>query len=208
MDSKGNIIFDFDGTIAESEVLFKVMNELSLSFGYAKIKKSEISSLRKMTISELMNKFNISFLKLPSIIRKAKKLFREKIKEVKPILGMDDVLSELEMLDYDLIIVTSNNKTTVEEFLKIHKINCFRKIYGNASLHNKAKLLKRVIAKEKLNKNYTFHVGDEIRDIDAAKDVGIRSVAVSWGFNSREVLQGNNPDHLLDDPKELLGLFK
>lgn len=49
-----------------------------------------------------------------------------------------------------------------------------------------------------------YYVADEVRDIDAAKSSGINSIAVSWGFNSEDVLKKEKPDYLISNPQELI----
>ena len=41
------------------------------------------------------------------------------------------------------------------------------------------------------------------RDIIAAKKVGVRSVAVSWGYNSESALKDLQPDILVKTPEQL-----
>ncbi|HEU4679284.1 MAG TPA: HAD hydrolase-like protein, partial [Terrimicrobiaceae bacterium] len=50
-------------------------------------------------------------------------------------------------------------------------------------------------------------VGDETRDIEACQKVGVRIVAVTWGYNSRRSLVAMKPDFIFDDPKELVALM-
>ncbi|HLB58081.1 MAG TPA: HAD hydrolase-like protein, partial [Gammaproteobacteria bacterium] len=54
----------------------------------------------------------------------------------------------------------------------------------------------------------TFYIGDETRDIQAAKKNHIYSIAVTWGFNNKKVLAAEKPDFLIDNPKELLAVLK
>jgi len=53
-----------------------------------------------------------------------------------------------------------------------------------------------------------LYVGDEIRDIRAARKVGIAVAAVTWGFNSQEALAAENPDFLVDSPEKFLALCR
>jgi len=48
-----------------------------------------------------------------------------------------------------------------------------------------------------------YFVGDEIRDMEAGKKAKVKTVAVSWGYNTAESLQKENPDYLIDSPQEL-----
>lgn len=51
-------------------------------------------------------------------------------------------------------------------------------------------------------------VGDSEVDIKTAKNAEMLSVAVSWGFRDREMLERCEPDHLIDDPAQLLEIFR
>ena len=51
-------------------------------------------------------------------------------------------------------------------------------------------------------------VGDSISDIEAARAGGINSIAVSWGWQSRSLLQNHDPDMLFDTPADMHGFFK
>ena len=48
-----------------------------------------------------------------------------------------------------------------------------------------------------------YFVGDEVRDIEAGKKVGINTIAVSWGYNTKSALDKEHPDYLIDFPLEL-----
>jgi phosphoglycolate phosphatase len=51
-----------------------------------------------------------------------------------------------------------------------------------------------------------LYVGDEIRDIKAAKKAEVPMAAVTWGFNSPESLHAQSPEHVITSPHELLHL--
>jgi len=48
-----------------------------------------------------------------------------------------------------------------------------------------------------------FYVCDEVRDIEAARKSGISSIAVTWGYNTKDALIKENPDFLANTPDEL-----
>ncbi len=48
-----------------------------------------------------------------------------------------------------------------------------------------------------------IYVGDEIRDVEAAKKAGIRVIGVSWGYNSKNALLKAKPDHVIENPEEI-----
>ena len=47
-------------------------------------------------------------------------------------------------------------------------------------------------------------IGDETRDIDAAREVGMRAGAVLWGYASEAVLTAHAPDTLFRGPQDIL----
>jgi phosphoglycolate phosphatase len=53
-----------------------------------------------------------------------------------------------------------------------------------------------------------YYVGDENRDIDAANNAGIGSIAVTWGYRSESLLSQYHPDCLIRSPEELLVMLK
>jgi phosphoglycolate phosphatase-like HAD superfamily hydrolase len=64
------------------------------------------------------------------------------------------------------------------------------------------------LRKESLNPEEVVYVGDETRDIEAAKKSQIKVIAVTWGFNSKQVLAAQNPDFLIDRPEELIKVIE
>jgi phosphoglycolate phosphatase len=52
-----------------------------------------------------------------------------------------------------------------------------------------------------------FLVGDSATDIETARNAGMCSVAVTWGFRDRDELIAARPDHLIDDPLKILPLL-
>jgi phosphoglycolate phosphatase-like HAD superfamily hydrolase len=52
-----------------------------------------------------------------------------------------------------------------------------------------------------------IYVGDEIRDIEAAKRSKIPVISVTWGFNGTAILQQYQPDYLVHKPQEIIQLL-
>ena len=51
-------------------------------------------------------------------------------------------------------------------------------------------------------------VGDSDVDIHTAKNAGMKSLSVSWGYRDREFLLSCEPDAIVDSAEELLSLFE
>ncbi|WP_413174692.1 HAD-IA family hydrolase [Anabaena azotica] len=204
------IIFDFDGTIADTvEALVSIANRLAIEFGYIQITPNELTLLRNLTSREIIRYSGVSLLKIPFLVKKVKSELKNKITELEPISGVKEALIELNQQGYRLGVITSNSQENVTEFLKFHNLNyLFEFIYSGVTIFGKTTIINNVLRQKQLKPQTVIYVGDETRDIEAAKKANIKVIAVSWGFNSSEALAKQNPDFLIHHPSELLDVVK
>lgn len=200
------IIFDFDGTIADTfDAIARITNRLAVEFGYKTVSEEDIAKLRNLTSRQIINQSGISIFKLPFFLKKVKTELNNEIQIVKPVAGIKEVLIDLTNQGNQLVIITSNSHENVNIFLRNNDlINLFSFVCSASTLFGKNKIINNFIKQHNINFSQVIYVGDETRDIDAAKRSNIKVVGVSWGFNSKEVLAKQNPDFLIDQPKELL----
>lgn len=208
MKKFNTIIFDFDGTIADSfEETLKSIIKVSKDFGIGKISKKDIELYRSKGVKEIIKKAKIPPYKVPFLIKRSQQEISKVINKIKPFEDIVEVIRELKRRRFVLGILTTNAKNNVRVILRNNNIDVFDFIYSDNSVFGKGIILKRLIKQEELNKEKIVYVGDEIRDIEATKEVGIKSVAVEWGFNTKELLLKVKPDWLIKDPKDLLKIF-
>ncbi len=199
------VIFDFDGTIADTwEVIIKLLKKHRENLGLPEITAEIVSDFRSKGFRELILKYNFILLKLPFIIPKVQRMLNDHIKEVKLFPEMKNLLNSLKSRGNKIGILTTNTKENVETFLRFHEINFFDFIHSGINLLGKDKALQKLLVEQKLNPEETIYVGDEVRDIDACKENGIKIIAVTWGFNTKEILKKNKPDYLIDKPSQVL----
>jgi phosphoglycolate phosphatase len=72
----------------------------------------------------------------------------------------------------------------------------------------KAPGLRRLLKEQHLQAAEAVYVCDELRDIEAAQLVGVRTVAVTWGFARRGNLVAKRPTALADTPEELMRILE
>lgn len=200
------IIFDFDGTIANSyENLFEIVEKLAPEFG-VKLSESEIEKYRDESLADIVKNLKISKIKLLRIVFRIRQELTERMPRLNTIEGINVVLEKLKNKNYNLAIVSSSSKKIINKFLSNNNLEIFDFILTENSLFGKDKLLNDLISKNNLEKDECIYVGDEIRDIDAANKAGIKIISVSWGFNTRKVLKKNNRT-VIDKPEELLNIL-
>lgn len=200
------ILFDFDGTIADTyQAVANITNQLSTEFGYKVLDQEELLLIKNLSSREIVKRSEISIFKLPFLVRRIRAELSKEIAELESIQDIKQVLFELKHRGYVLGIVTSNIKENVDIFLAKNQLDSlFRYIYSGTAIFGKHRVINQVIREHKLNRSDVIYIGDETRDIRSARKSRVRAIAVSWGFNSAEVLQEYQPDYLVNCPQELL----
>jgi len=205
MSDKKTIVFDFDGTIADTfDISIEIYNkEIAPRFKLKRVTKEEVAYLRKEKSQiEILKKYKVPFWKLPFIVLSARRELNRRINEVEPQKDMIKLIKTLKDKGYSLGILSSNSKRNINIFLKNHGLNqCFDFIVTSKHIFGKHKAMNRISKKQDF-----LYVGDENRDIEAAKKAGVVSVAVTWGFNKKGAMERHNPDHIIDKPAQLLDI--
>lgn len=204
------IIFDFDGTIADSlQAIIGISNRLALEFGYKQTSQKEIEQFKNLSSKQIINHSGISIFKIPFLLRKVKAELNHQISTINPILGIQQALIELKKQGNRLGIITSNSQENVIAFLEINNLHeLFDFTYSGTTIFGKSRVINKVLKQENVKHEDAIYVGDETRDIEAAKKSNIKAIAVSWGFNSKEVLAEHKPNFLIDQPHELINTIK
>ncbi len=204
------IIFDFDGTIANTmDIAMEIYNNVAPEFHCNQADPKDKEKLRSKTGQELIKLAGISYLRLPFLILRVQKELHHRMADIQPITGILEALKEIKKAKFDLGILTSNSIKNVNVFLETHGLHgIFDFIYSGRNIFGKDKVIRKVLKTHKITLNSAIYVGDETRDIEAAKKVPIPVIAVTWGFNSKEILATLQPDGMVDRPEELLKCLK
>lgn len=205
--SRSLIILDFDGTLADTTgMLIRIINRLADEFAYRKIRVQDLHRLRSMRSRDILAYLNIPVIRLPFIIRRIRAEMSREIPLLRPSVNIRPTLEALRSEGHTLGILTNNSISNVREFLRNNDLELFSFIRSTHYLLAKHIILRRIRRLHEGrcgNGNLVFYVGDEARDVEAGRRAGTKTVAVSWGFNSREVLLAERPDYIVDEPEEL-----
>ena len=198
------LIFDFDGTIADTlSVVIKIANKFADHYGYKKISLSELPKLREKKPSAALKHLGISIFKLPIVVRKIRFEMNKEIIHLKTSMDIRDTLVHLKENGCVLGILTTNSRENVIEFLKNNDLELFDFIYSGRGVFGKSRLLKKLMKEKKIPHADPIYIGDEIRDVEAAKKAGIKVIGVTWGYNTKTALLTSHPDYIVENPEEL-----
>lgn len=198
------IIFDFDGTIADTfDVAFQIFNELADELGCRQVEFSEIPVLRTMRTMEILRYMNVPLHRMGYIARRGCQALSIRVDHVQSFPGAPETLRKLRASGYRLGIVTSNSDSNVRRFLKNHDLEIFEFIRGSSRITGKGIELRRILREHKLDGNEVLFVGDETRDLEAAKEAGVFGAGISWGYSARSALEATSPDVMIDNLAEL-----
>jgi phosphoglycolate phosphatase len=208
-DPKITILFDFDGTLAETMMLIHdVFNRLSGVYGYKHMPEEDIEELRHLSMREFIEHQEISLWKVPLIAIHARRMMHDEMDQIHPPAGLVDSLTKIhESGRYLMDILTSNRPKNVFRFLAQHQINWFDQVESTRAILSKKRRVEKYIRTKGLDPESLYYIGDTTVDVESARHAGAKTVAVSWGLNTREALEKVNPDFLLDHPSQLLDIF-
>jgi phosphoglycolate phosphatase len=127
-------------------------------------------------------------------------------------LGIIDLLSDLSESDHILCTATLKPKIFTEIILKHYDIYGFFTEIGAPELVekriNKSVIIRRVLEQiPDVNLSETVMVGDRDHDIEGARENGIASIAVSWGYGSEEEVKDSSPDYIVNRVEDLRGIL-
>lgn len=201
------IIFDLDGTLADSiPLLIEIVNDLGVVD--RKLTRDDYEKAKNLTVKEILKELGVPLWRAPGLLVKGRASLTKRIHEVPFFEGMDKTVRDLSRRHH-LFVMSSNSLENVQKFLENHKIeNVFQEIHGGVGIFSKAKMLRKIVKERGLDPAKTYYVGDEIRDVEAAKKAGLKSVAVTWGFNGEKILRKHAPDFIVKIPGKLTDIFE
>ena len=196
-------IFDFDGTLADSFPWFIAsLDQTADHFGLNRVNPDEIDSLREMSSRDALNHLRVPMLKLPAITLYMHNLFAEGMHDIPLFPDASDMLFALHQAGVKLALVSSNAEANVRHVLGPAASIVDHYACG-ASLWGKAQKFGAVMRTLRVSPAHAIAIGDEIRDIDAARQAGVSVGVTTFGYNSRHALERRSPDFLFDDYEAL-----
>ena len=216
MTASRAVLFDFDGTLADTAPdLAAAVNKLRVKRGLAALEVRDVRPYASMGARGLLR---IGFGMTPD--HPDYPMLREEfLDEYSKVLSVEtrlfpqmaELLNALAARSIAWGIVTNKAMRFTERIVAALGLNPACVVCGDSTPHLKPHPAPLLLATQKLNLSAErcVYVGDDLRDVQAARAAGMRSVAVEWGYHGAD---GDGPsswnaDALIAQPLELLPLL-
>lgn len=210
------ILFDLDGTLTDSGE--GIMNAVRYTLERYEKEATE-EELRSFIGPPLQTQFE-QFLKVSEEEgKRAVSIYREYytkrgIYENKVYPGIPNVLKQLKQAGFRLCIATSKpEKFAVQIAEHFNFAQYFDRIGGALMDGNRTKkreVIEYVLTEEQIGdqREGILMVGDRKHDICGAKQTGLRSMGVLYGYGSQEELETAGADWIAETPEDIWSILK
>jgi phosphoglycolate phosphatase len=182
-------IFDFDGTLANTFPVFRdVFDTVIDRYALRRPQEADVHWLRTQPTSEILRWLGVPMWQLPAIMRFARSRMQARAEEITLFPGIDALLHGLVSAELRIAVVSSNAERTVRTVLGPALMSQVSALRCGVGLFGKASRLRGVLRRTGVTPDAAVFVGDEERDVAAARGAGVRAIAVTWGYAAAPAL--------------------
>lgn len=201
-------IFDFDGVLADSAPwMLRTLNRVAARFDFRQVSDEEIAMLRGRSNRDIIRYLRVPMWRLPGIARHVRSLSAAEADAIPLFDGVPQLFADLRAAGVQIAVVSSNAEPTVRRVLGAALAAQVARYDCGAALFGKAKVFRRVVRRLAVPPAAVLCIGDEIRDIEAAKAAGLACAAVTWGYATEAALAGAAPTRLATSVPELRAML-
>jgi len=192
------IIFDFDGVIVDTfDLAFSIEHQVDPTLTKEQYSKSCSRGAFDFCREEK------EVLKVPAVVDFFAK-YEPVVLNMECVSGIKEVIEKLAK-DFSLAIVSSTPEKIIKKFLVKNVLDkYFSVVLGPETDRSKSKNINSLMKKFDFQPSECLFITDTVSDIKEATEVAVDSVAVTWGWQNRELLQAGKPWVIVENPKELL----
>jgi phosphoglycolate phosphatase len=199
------VIFDFDGTLADSTAwAIRAVRPLAERFKFKMVTEDEIAMLRGRTSREIIAYLGLPLWKVPLVAAHGKKMMAAEAHAIPLFSGTGDLLRGLSAAGLRLAIVSSNSEATIRSILGDELAGLVDHYGCGAAIFGKAAKFRAVVKAARISKDRVLCIGDETRDIEAAREAGLACGAVEWGYATRRALADHGPTMMFAAMDEII----
>jgi len=201
------VLFDFDGTIADSNDLISESHFVVMQENFpGRFQKSDMPQFNGPSLEDIYGR--LDFNRKDELVARYREVMLEKHDEMISIFpGIKDLLKKLHQEDISLGVVSTKRKDILKQGMDLLGItDYFDIIIGSGDfIHPKPNPESLLMAMDLLqaDKETSVMVGDNHHDILAGNNAGVASVFVGWSEKTMDFILPYNPTKIVGNPKEL-----
>ena len=202
------IVWDFDGTLADTLALSAMTyNAMAARHGFRPV--ADLDAARSLTARAFLHRHGIPLWRLPALAVEYRTAVREHMPSIRLFDGMADLLRAVCASGRRLGVLSSNAAENIRACLEANGAGgLFDFVVGYPRLFGKAVAIRKLLRRERVGPREFLYVGDEVRDVKAARAAGVDVAAVGWGFHTAELLSRHNPTYLWRRINEAPAVFQ
>ncbi len=197
-------LFDFDGTLADSQDWFLgIFDQVADRFGYRRLGPGDRERLRGLETKAILRDLGVPIWKLPMIARHVRELATRDIESIRLFPGAAEMLDAVKAGGIRIAIVSSNAEENIRRVLGPAADHVAHFACG-AHLFGKASKVRGVLRATGIDAGGAILIGDEARDLEAAREVGVGSGLVGWGYADPKFLRALSADLFFERMDEIV----
>jgi len=202
------VIFDFDGTLANSFPWFvQIMNSVAIKYKFKQVQPEEIDELRSLSAPQLVRHLQIPFWKMPLIANHLRQRMKKEREGISLFPGVNELLAQLHAAGVILALVTSNSYDNVLGVLGAENLALMSYVEYDIPMLGKRARYRKVLKQSRVSASEALSISDEIRDLEASIQAKIPFGAVAWGYTNIDALKARAPAEVFLQMEDILRLI-
>lgn len=199
------VIFDFDGTLADTFPWFaNAINKVAEKYHFKKIEPREHETIRGFDARGVLKYLGVPLWKMPMIANYMRTLMTRDIQMISLFQGIEGLLRRLSSMGLTLAVVSSNSYENIRHVLGAEIAVLITHYECGVSIFGKEAKLRKVLSRAGITPSEAIYIGDEIRDSEAARKIGLDFGGATWGYTTPESLRAHAPNDVFASVDDIL----
>ncbi|MCP5462853.1 MAG: HAD family hydrolase [bacterium] len=206
IQTKPSVIFDWSGVISNDlDIVLETYNDMFALYGKGPFSLTEFRKTFELPYDNYCKNVLGDTVSLETLQYLFQDIYLKKTIQPYVIPGVEDILKRLKEAQIPMVVLSSHSFVKKEARDYFPETEYFQKIYDDVP--DKRDCIPFLLDEMRFNPETTFYVGDMIHDIETGRHANVKTIAITTGYQSYEMLKSANPDFLINTLSELLPIL-
>ena len=201
--------FDYDGVLVDSfDQLLSAFQRTAVDTGLGRLPtRNDFETIEDLSATGIATLLGVPERHIERYTVRMHALLEADGYEPAMFPGIPDLLRSLSG-QHTIVIVTSNYDRLVRHGLSRNGVDeCVSLVLDARQPGTKSDKIRHALERLGHSPRESFMIGDTRGDIRHGKLAGVRTAGVTWGYQTRQTLEQESPDFIVDSPQQLLRLL-